>query len=94
MTCRRGAPRFGPALKASAHRTARYSDAMVSDFDIQRSAVSLIKEHGEEAWNEAAARYFDMKEKGDAAGMVVWPRVAHVICEMKIGEAHSVPTLQ
>ena len=44
----------------------------VSDIGIRRSAVLLVKEHGEEAWTEAVVRFFEIKERGDTEGMAVW----------------------
>jgi len=37
----------------------------VSDIDVWRTANLLMIQHGEQAWTEAAVRYFDLKEKGD-----------------------------
>jgi len=53
----------------------------VSDLDIWRSAKVLIEKHGEEAWTEAAVRYFDLKSKNDMEGMFVWRRIAQAIAE-------------
>lgn len=52
---------------------------MVDRTDIARSAALMIKQHGEEAWTEAASKYFEMKERGDEEGMRVWRLIAAVI---------------
>jgi hypothetical protein len=53
----------------------------ISEKDIWRSAAEMIKAHGENAWDEAVKRYFDLKENGDTEGMAVWRRVARAIDE-------------
>lgn len=55
---------------------------MVSHIDLARTAVLMIKQYGEEAWTEAALKYFEMKERGDEEGMRVWRLIAGVISEM------------
>jgi len=51
----------------------------VSDLDIWRSANELSKAYGEEAWDHAVERYFEMKQKGDSEGMKVWRRIAQLL---------------
>lgn len=51
----------------------------VSDRDIWLSAAEMIKTHGDDAWEEAVSRYFDLREKGDHDGMKVWRRIARAI---------------
>jgi len=50
--------------------------------DIARSAALLIKQRGEEAWAEAAVKYFEMKESGDEEGMRVWRLIARLNGQM------------
>jgi len=56
--------------------------SVVSRIDIARSAALLIQQHGEEAWTEAAVKYFEMKERGDEKGMRVWRLIAGVLNEL------------
>lgn len=51
----------------------------VSDRDIWLSAAEMIKAHGEQAWEEAVLRYFDLKQSGDEEGMATWRRIARAI---------------
>lgn len=51
----------------------------VSDIDIWRAANELSKAYGEEAWDHAVERYFEMKNKGDVEGMKVWRRIAQLL---------------
>ena len=60
----------------------------VSDRDIWLSAAQMIKAHGDEAWDEAVTRYFNLKEAGDHQGMATWRRIARAIDEL----AHARPS--
>jgi hypothetical protein len=51
----------------------------VSELDIWRSANELSKAYGEEAWDRAVERYFEMKEKGNKAGVKVWRQIAQLL---------------
>ncbi len=52
---------------------------MTSDLDIYRSAAVFMRQHGERASWEAAARVDDMIAKGDPAGEAVWKRIARAV---------------
>ncbi len=77
-------PVIGGGTKLACNVSVRMDD----NADLARTAALLIKQHGEEAWTEAALKYFEMKERGDEEGMRVWRLIAGVINEMK----HSKPS--
>jgi hypothetical protein len=55
---------------------------MIPDLDIYRSANLLVKQHGEDAANEANRRADAMLEAGDLDGHAVWRRILRAIDEM------------
>ncbi len=55
---------------------------IVSDLDIYRSGV-LVKQHGEDAPNEAATLADAMLEKGDLDGCAVWKQVLRAAGELQ-----------
>ena len=55
----------------------------VDDIDIFRSAVTLIKQHGDEAPIHAAMKADDMLERGDMDGRSVWLRIVDAIRDMQ-----------
>jgi hypothetical protein len=55
---------------------------MISDLDIWRSANELIKQFGDTADIEAAARADALLGKGDLDGQRVWLRILKAIDEM------------
>ena len=56
---------------------------MISDLDIWRSANELIKEFGDTADIEAAARADALLAKGDLEGQRVWLRILTAIDELQ-----------
>jgi hypothetical protein len=56
---------------------------MISDLDIWRSANELIKQFGDTADIEAAARADALLGKGDLDGQRVWLRILKAIDEMQ-----------
>ena len=60
---------------------------MISDIDIWRSANELIKQYGDTADIEAAARADEFEAKGDRDGQRVWLRVARAIDKMRAVKA-------
>ncbi len=56
---------------------------MISDLDIWRSANELIKQFGDTADIEAAARADALLDKGDLDGQRVWLRILKAIAEMQ-----------
>jgi hypothetical protein len=56
---------------------------MISDLDIWRSANELIKQFGDTAAIEAAARADALLDKGDLDGQRVWLRILKAIDEMQ-----------
>jgi hypothetical protein len=55
----------------------------ISDLDIWRSANELIKQFGDTADIEAAARADALLDKGDLDGQRVWLRILKAIDEMQ-----------
>jgi hypothetical protein len=56
---------------------------MISDLDIWRSANELIKQFGDTADIEAAARADALLGKGDLEGQRVWLRILTAIDELQ-----------
>ena len=56
---------------------------MISDLDIWRSANELIKQFGDTADIEAAARADALLDKGDLEGQLVWLRILTAIDELQ-----------
>jgi hypothetical protein len=56
---------------------------MISDIDIWRSANELIKQFGDTADIEAAARADALLDKGDLDGQRAWLRILSAIDELK-----------
>lgn len=56
---------------------------MISDLDIWRSANELIKQFGDTADIEAAARADALLDKGDLDGQRIWLRILKAINEMR-----------
>ena len=52
---------------------------MIPDIDIWRSASELIKQYGDTADIEAAARADEYEAKGDRGGQQVWLRILKAI---------------
>ncbi len=61
----------------------------ITDLDIYRSAVALVREHGEDADLEAAQRADAMLEKGDADGQRVWLRILAAVKELQSTSPHE-----
>ena len=55
---------------------------MVSKTDILQAAALVIKEHGEDAWLEAASKSTDLKASGDVAASKHWMQIADAIRAM------------
>jgi len=55
---------------------------LIPDIDIWRSANELIKQYGDLADIEAAARADEFEAKGDRDGQRVWLRIAQAIDEL------------
>ena len=55
----------------------------VDDIDVFRSAVALIKQHGDEAPIHAAMKADAMLERGDMDGRAVWLRIVDAIKDMQ-----------
>ena len=55
---------------------------MISDLDIWRSANELIKQFGDTADIEAAARADALLDRGDLEGQRVWLRILTAIDEL------------
>ena len=62
---------------------------MDSDADVMNAAVLLIKEHGSEAWLEAASKHSELEEAGDRAGAARWRRIANAISQMDDAETQG-----
>jgi hypothetical protein len=60
---------------------------VISDLDIWRSANELIKQFGDTADIEAAARADALLDKGDLEGQQVWMRILKAVDELQ--KAHS-----
>lgn len=58
---------------------ARLTPAMISEIDIQRTALIMIKQYGDAADFEACLRADALSAKGDSAGMRVWLRILDAI---------------
>ena len=56
---------------------------MIPEFDIDRSANVIVKQHGEDAPIEAAMRADAMLEAGDLEGHEVWRRIQRAIEELQ-----------
>jgi hypothetical protein len=54
-------------------------DAMILEIDIWRSANELIKQYGDLADIEAAARAHEFEAKGDRDGQCVWLRILKAV---------------
>jgi len=52
---------------------------MISDLDIWRSAVAMVKRYGDDAMLEAAARADQLMDEGDMAGCTTWQRILDAI---------------
>lgn len=52
---------------------------MISDMDIWRSANELIKQYGDEADIEAAARAEERERNGERGGQRLWLRILRAI---------------
>lgn len=52
---------------------------MISEIDIQRTAVIMIKRYGDTADFEACLRADELSAEGDSAGMRVWLRILAAI---------------
>ena len=56
---------------------------MTPDLDSYRSAIVLMKQHGEDALIEAAMRADAVLEAGDLDGYAVWKRILRAVEELK-----------
>jgi hypothetical protein len=56
---------------------------MTSEPDIWRSAHVLIREHGEEAFIEAAMRAYTMLERGNIEGCMAWKQILRAVVEIQ-----------
>ena len=52
---------------------------MISDLDIWRSALIMVKRYGDDAMLEAAARADQLQEEGDWQGALTWHRILDAI---------------
>jgi hypothetical protein len=52
---------------------------MISDIDIWRAALLMVKRYGDDAAVEAAARADEMLDVRDVDGARVWHRIANAI---------------
>jgi hypothetical protein len=62
---------------------------MISDLNLYRPAVLLVRQHGERAEVVAAERLFLMQEREDHAGCRVWERIRRAIIDLQSGPAGS-----
>ena len=53
--------------------------AMIAEIDTWRSAMAMIKRHGDNAMLEVVARADELLADGDVDGARVWARIAEVI---------------
>ncbi len=67
---------------------------MIPEIDIYRSALPLIKQHGEDAPIHAAMRADELLEAGDLAGCAVWKRILRAIEELLSKERPAGATVQ
>jgi hypothetical protein len=58
---------------------------MISDLDIQRAAVLMVRQHGERAEVVAAERMLLMQDREDHAGCRVWERIRRAIIDLQAG---------
>ncbi len=56
---------------------------MILDLDIYRSALVLVKQHGQDAPIEAAMRADAMLNKGGMDGYAVWKRILRAVEELQ-----------
>jgi hypothetical protein len=59
---------------------------MISELDIYRAAVLVIRQYGEEAEVIAAQRVDLMEEREDQAGRRVWERIRRAIIDLQAEE--------
>ena len=52
---------------------------LISDIDIWRAALLMVKRYGDEAMLEAAARADQLMAEGDMAGCTTWQRIVDCI---------------
>jgi hypothetical protein len=52
---------------------------MISDVDIWRAALLMVKRYGDDAVLEAAARASQLMKDGDIAGCTTWQRILDAI---------------
>jgi hypothetical protein len=52
---------------------------MISDLDIWRSALIMVKRYGDDAMLEAAARADQLQEEGDWQGALTWHHILDAI---------------
>jgi hypothetical protein len=62
---------------------------MDNDVDVMNVAALLIKEHGADAWLEAASKHRELEEAGDRAGAAVWRRIANAISKLDDAESEG-----
>ena len=55
----------------------------MEDIDIWRTAYFMLREHGEDAFFEAALRADALFSKGDFMGAAVWTRIGSAIEDLK-----------
>jgi hypothetical protein len=56
---------------------------LISDIDIWRCAALMIKQYGDSAAIEAAARADEYREKGELDGERAWVRITEAIDELR-----------
>ena len=57
---------------------------MISELDIYRAAVLVMRQHGDHAEVFAAQRVDLMQEREDHAGRRVWERIGRAITDLRI----------
>lgn len=70
----------------TANRFAVVPGRMISDLDIYRAAVLVIRQYGEDAEVIAAERVDLMREREDHAGQRVWERTRRAIIDLQSAE--------
>ena len=55
----------------------------VSDLDAYRTAWTLVKQYGADAWFIAAKRADALLEQGDLEGSLVWRGVLHAVEDIR-----------
>ncbi len=67
---------------------------MIPDLDVDRSAITLIKQHGEDAPIHAAMEADAILDKGDLDGYAAWKRIIKAVEELLYKERLAGVTVQ